>query len=60
MLPIKSLLEEYADTCDDSLLERIIQVYAQHRYESKDAVVKHLTALFTEVVEETLDEENDN
>jgi len=60
MIQGKSPLEEYLESCDDSLLKRIIQVYAKHKYEGREGVVDHLTTLFAAVLEERLDEEGDN
>ena len=53
-------LEEYLESCDDDLLKRIIQVYTQHKYEGREGTVAHLTALFTTVLEERLNAEDDN
>jgi len=60
MVQGKSPLEEYLESCDDSLLNRIIQAYAQYKYESKEEIVSHLTTLFTKVLEEKLNAEDDN
>jgi len=60
MIQNRSPLEEYLESCDDGLLKRIIQVYAQYKYEGREEIVSHLTALFTKVLEEKLNAENDN
>jgi hypothetical protein len=59
-MPSQSLLEEYASSCGDSLLERTIKVYEKHRYEGKEELDGHLTALFTEVLRERLNAEDDS
>lgn len=60
MIQNKSPLEEYAESCDDSMLKRIIQVYTQHKYEGREEIVDHLTMLFATVLEERFNAEDDN
>jgi hypothetical protein len=47
-------LQEYAETCENDLLKRIIEVYAQHKHESRDAIASCLTTSFGTILEERL------